>query len=187
MATTTYKNYKNNKCGVIVFRKKDNKFLIVKNRTSQFWGFPKGHQEEGETTINAAIRELHEEAGIQIKEEDILYSLKKRSWYLYIVMLDNVYVKIDNNEICAFKWIDYSAFRYYNMSKGTAMFVYPSLKYPLKHQNTLDHSIQSHSIQHFNQNHPNHLNRNYHGEHREHIPELQKMENVFRNINHINI
>lgn len=123
MATAIKPARNNNKCGVIVFRRKDNRFLIVKNRTSQFWGFPKGHQEDGETTIETAIRELKEEAGISIKDTDIIYSLKKRSWYLYVVLLDNVFVKIDNNEICEFKWVDYSTFTKYNMSKGTAMFM----------------------------------------------------------------
>lgn len=124
MATTfSAKNSHNNKCGVIVFRKRDNKFLIVKNKSSGFWGFPKGHQESGENVIDTAIRELHEEAGISIKESDIIYSIKKRSWFLYVVILDDPFVKIDNYEICDFKWVDFMSFTKYNTSKGTAMFL----------------------------------------------------------------
>lgn len=123
MATSAKPARNNNKCGVIVFRKQDNKFLIVKNRTSQFWGFPKGHQEPNETTVETAIRELHEEAGIKIGEKDIIYHIKKRSWYLYVVLLDNVFVRIDNNEICAYKWVNYDSFISHNMSKGTSMFL----------------------------------------------------------------
>ena len=43
--------------------------LIVKNKPDPtrggdgYWGFPKGHLEEGETPIQAAIREVQEETG----------------------------------------------------------------------------------------------------------------------------
>ena len=53
-----------------------NKILIVKNRlieeykknySSGFWGFPKGHIEEGETPLKAAEREVFEETGFKLK------------------------------------------------------------------------------------------------------------------------
>lgn len=39
------------------------KFLIVRSRAGH-WGFPKGHKENGETDIHAAVRELEEETGV---------------------------------------------------------------------------------------------------------------------------
>ena len=54
----------------------DNKVLLVKNRLrkeykeyydSGFWGFPKGHMEEGESPLNAAEREVFEETGFKVK------------------------------------------------------------------------------------------------------------------------
>ena len=39
-------------------------FLLILHRENREWGFPKGHLEEGETSIVAALRELHEETGI---------------------------------------------------------------------------------------------------------------------------
>ena len=53
-----------------------NKILLVKNRlreefkknySSGFWGFPKGHLEEGENTLEAAEREVFEETGFEVK------------------------------------------------------------------------------------------------------------------------
>ena len=60
--------------GGIVFI--DNKVLLVKNRLrkeykeyydSGFWGFPKGHMEEGESPLDAAEREVFEETGFKVK------------------------------------------------------------------------------------------------------------------------
>ena len=59
--------------GIIpIYKEQDGKFsvLILKHPDSHdgpsagFWGFPKGHKEEGESDIQAARRELAEEAGI---------------------------------------------------------------------------------------------------------------------------
>ena len=53
-----------------------NKILLVKNRlreefkknySSGFWGFPKGHLEEGEKPSEAAVREVFEETGFEVK------------------------------------------------------------------------------------------------------------------------
>ena len=53
----------------------DKKVLLVKNRlrseykkhyNSGFWGFPKGHLEEGETPLKAAEREVFEETGFEV-------------------------------------------------------------------------------------------------------------------------
>jgi bis(5'-nucleosidyl)-tetraphosphatase len=47
-------------------------FLIQHNR-GHYWGFPKGHAEEGETPLESAIRELKEETHLDlvrmVKEE----------------------------------------------------------------------------------------------------------------------
>lgn len=54
--------------GGIVY--KDNQFLLVensrmKNPEEKWWGFPKGHLEAGESTEQAAIREVEEETGVK--------------------------------------------------------------------------------------------------------------------------
>lgn len=52
-------------CGAVVFTIKDNsiKYVIVKSLKG-FYGFPKGHIEPGESKDEAALREIHEETGI---------------------------------------------------------------------------------------------------------------------------
>jgi bis(5'-nucleosidyl)-tetraphosphatase len=56
-------------CGAVVFRKigDENRFLLIKNKRSNHWGFPKGHMEKGETREQTALREVLEETGLHIK------------------------------------------------------------------------------------------------------------------------
>lgn len=42
------------------------RFLLIKNRRSAHWGFPKGHVEQGENDHQTAYREVLEETGIRI-------------------------------------------------------------------------------------------------------------------------
>ena len=56
----------------------DKKVLIVRNKkedslseTKSWWGYPKGHLEEGESPAQAALREVNEETGfvVELKNE----------------------------------------------------------------------------------------------------------------------
>lgn len=53
--------------GGVVFRKEPEGilWLIVKPRGSEKWRFPKGHIESNENSVEAAIREVAEEAGVE--------------------------------------------------------------------------------------------------------------------------
>ncbi|MBQ7688593.1 MAG: NUDIX domain-containing protein [Clostridia bacterium] len=55
-------------CGAVVFRRinEEYRFLLIKNRRSTSWGFPKGHMEKGETREETAYREVLEETGLHI-------------------------------------------------------------------------------------------------------------------------
>ena len=55
-------------CGAVVFRRinEEYRFLLIKNRRSNHWGFPKGHMEKGETREETAVREVLEETGLHI-------------------------------------------------------------------------------------------------------------------------
>ena len=56
-------------CGAIVYRiiNGETRFLLIKNKRSANWGFPKGHIERGENEKETAYREVLEEAGIRIR------------------------------------------------------------------------------------------------------------------------
>jgi 8-oxo-dGTP pyrophosphatase MutT (NUDIX family) len=49
--------------GMVVYAPKEKTFLLIKQHNSH-WGFPKGHAELGETSLQAAKRELEEETGL---------------------------------------------------------------------------------------------------------------------------
>ena len=78
-----------------------NKILLVKPANARWWksyGIPKGHVEEGESTIEAAIRETKEEVGIEIpkfmigEEHELFYVKKNKQWkriaYFYVLISD---------------------------------------------------------------------------------------------------
>ena len=67
-------------CGAVIFREENEKikYLLIRNRRSAHWGFPKGHVEPGETDEETAIREVYEETGLNI---DILPGFVKKSDY----------------------------------------------------------------------------------------------------------
>ncbi len=45
---------------------KGDRWLLLKARKHREWGFPKGHQEHGETMLATALRECAEETGIAL-------------------------------------------------------------------------------------------------------------------------
>jgi len=51
-------------CGAVVVRKAESGWLTLMLRAYSNWDFPKGMCEEGESSLQAAIREIGEETGI---------------------------------------------------------------------------------------------------------------------------
>lgn len=92
--------------------------LIVKNRPDParggdgYWGFPKGHLEEGENPLQAALREVQEETGfvvqvaeslIPISETKYTYSwenvkVSKTVWY-YKMSIVKAFSQEPDNEV----------------------------------------------------------------------------------------
>lgn len=66
-------------CGAVVYRdiKGEIRYLLIKNKRSAHWGFPKGHIEPGETKVQTAMREVLEETGIHINIIDGFESISK--------------------------------------------------------------------------------------------------------------
>ena len=66
------------KLGAIAIVRHEGRFLLVKRRkepNANTWGFPGGHVELGETALDAAVRELHEETGVIAMAETYLTNI----------------------------------------------------------------------------------------------------------------
>ena len=57
-------------CGVIV-RRAVGELLLGHATGSRYWDIPKGVRDAGETSIDAALRELREEAGIELRADQL--------------------------------------------------------------------------------------------------------------------
>ena len=73
---------KEKSCGCIIIKNK--KVLLVYEKNRNFWGFPKGHMEDGETEIETALREVKEEVGLDVEID------KERRYTLNYVIRDEI-------------------------------------------------------------------------------------------------
>lgn len=71
--------YELKKVSAVCVIEKDGKYLFVKRAhtgmADGFYMLPGGHVEVGETVLHATCRELKEELGIDVKEEDLEFKL----------------------------------------------------------------------------------------------------------------
>jgi len=100
------KRYK--KSGVFVFDPKADKILLVQSR-GQYWGPPKGSLNSDETVKEAAIREVKEETGLTISEEQLnnYTTVKGKSLYYFVeIPVCNVTVQthIEDNDANGVGW-----------------------------------------------------------------------------------
>ncbi|MGB9697194.1 MAG: bis(5'-nucleosyl)-tetraphosphatase [Ignavibacteria bacterium] len=109
--------------GIIIFRKtkKTITYLIIKHNKGH-WGFPKGHRDTGERAIDAALRELYEETGINkidlisrkimLKEHYIIKNKNKehtlKTVQYFIAKTSQRSIKIDGNEIVDYQWCPFN-------------------------------------------------------------------------------
>lgn len=91
--------------------------LLVNEKERNFWGFPKGHTELGETEIETALREVKEETGIVVKiNETKRYSLNyiiryeiDKTTVLYIARPIGGILQKQESEIAEVKWCPINA------------------------------------------------------------------------------
>jgi bis(5'-nucleosidyl)-tetraphosphatase len=73
--------------GIIVFRRADAEclFLLILSRLTKrpLWEFPKGGVDEGETVMQAAMRELFEETGIHESEVALIPEFQRTEDYRF--------------------------------------------------------------------------------------------------------
>lgn len=100
-------------CGTIVIN--DNKVLVIQQKQG-FWGFPKGHMEQGENEIQTAIRETKEETNLDVIIEDktrfcLTYFIEDKNIHKEVVYFvakvdGKVDIKPQIEEINGIVWID---------------------------------------------------------------------------------
>ncbi|TYS70498.1 NUDIX domain-containing protein [Sutcliffiella horikoshii] len=105
-------------CGVIIYLDKpDTRYLVVKSKTNGHWGFPKGHIEKNETDIDAAIREVKEETGLEVLiHEDFKTSMEymisesaiRKEVILFLGTPMSSRVTIQESEIAMYKWATFT-------------------------------------------------------------------------------
>ena len=104
---------KEKSCGCIII--KNRKVLLVYEKNRNFWGFPKGHMEEGENEIQTALREVKEEVGLEVEiDEGKRYILNyiirdeiDKTTVLYIATPKSEEIVMQESEIENTKWCDF--------------------------------------------------------------------------------
>lgn len=107
--------------GIIPFYISDKniKVLIVKDKDSEIWNFPKGMQEDGELPIQTAERELLEETNVRClkifmeREFSINYTyssidgLVNKQSIFFVGLFDNDNIILQKNELVDYKIVAY--------------------------------------------------------------------------------
>lgn len=104
-------------CGAIVFREitGETRYLLIKNKRSANWGFPKGHMEKGEDEKATATREVLEETGIHInildgfryKSEYTIQGKIEKSVSIFLANTKDTRTVIQPEEIEDYIWLDF--------------------------------------------------------------------------------
>ena len=104
---------KEKSCGCIII--KDSKVLLINEIHGNFWDFPKGHMENGETEIETALREVKEEVGLDVKIDiDKRYVLNyiidnriDKTTVLYVAKPISDKIVMQESEIDNAKWCSF--------------------------------------------------------------------------------
>ena len=105
-------------CGAVIYNDGDDgkrRFLLIKNKRSCHWGFPKGHIEDGETCEQTALREVKEETGLDITLIDGFsaksnYTIQGKIDKTVIIFLgksETDKVVLQEEEIDAHRWVEF--------------------------------------------------------------------------------
>lgn len=88
------------KAGAIILSKLDkNKIALLYRSRENDWSFPKGHIDEGESVVQAMIREIQEETGLIVRIIEKLPDFNYTSFSGEIVSLKMFLVKSENDSL----------------------------------------------------------------------------------------
>src|SRR5574343_745074 len=126
--------------GVVLVHKGDTDRFLILRQVDGHWSFPKGHKEGEENGIDAAKRELLEEAGVSDADfadlpplyEQYTFSDSRGITYdktvkYFIAFAKDDIVKIQESEISEYKWATYE--------EALDTFNFPGVKDVLKNVN----------------------------------------------------
>jgi bis(5'-nucleosidyl)-tetraphosphatase len=106
-------------CGAVVFYQTGAQieYLLLCHRNGNHWGFPKGHVEEGESEIETALREIYEEAGLQVRllegfRQTVEYAPNENSWKQVVYFVGEARKQqyaCQWEEVKECRWVDFEA------------------------------------------------------------------------------
>lgn len=104
-------------CGAVVYQQYGYgyEFLVIQSIRDEYWGFPKGHIEDGENEEKTAKREVLEETGLTIT---LLNGFKRHVFYnvsenipkevvYFLAKAQHECMNIQKEEIKAYKWVNF--------------------------------------------------------------------------------
>ena len=101
-----------------------NEVVLVRGRKSGKWSFPKGHGKSRESPLDASIRELKEETGINMKDikPDDEIRFNSGTYFVFIVPDRLQLAPEDTNEILDSMWVSLSRIRFLTTNKDLTSF-----------------------------------------------------------------
>jgi 8-oxo-dGTP pyrophosphatase MutT (NUDIX family) len=101
-----------------------NEVVVVRGRKSGKWSFPKGHGQSRESPLDASVRELKEETGINMKgvKPDDEIRFNSGTYFVFIVSDRLQLAPEDTNEIQDSMWVSLSRIRSLTTNKDLTSF-----------------------------------------------------------------
>ena len=101
-----------------------NETVVIKGRQSEMWSFPKGHGEYRELPLEACIRELREETGIDLKgaQPDDEIRFRSGTYFVFFVSERLAIVPEDTDEVMEAMWVPISRLPYLACNKDLRSF-----------------------------------------------------------------